>query len=115
MSQKKGKEGEEISAIYLKEKGYHILTKNYYSYFGEIDIIAKIKQTLIFFEIKNYKKNSLIHPLYYINKKKQKNIIQTAKFYLLKNNISDTCCQFDVIVVQNKKVTTHIKNSFQVS
>ncbi|MEK9658017.1 MAG: YraN family protein [bacterium] len=115
MSQKKGKEGEEISAIYLKDNGYKIITKNFYSYFGEIDIIAKLNQTLIFFEVKHYKKNSLIHPLYYINKKKQKNIIQTAKFYLLKNNIQNTCCQFDVIIIQDKKVTAHIKDSFQVS
>ena len=47
-----GKEGEDIAAKYLAEKGFEIVARNYHYSHGEIDIIAKDKQQLVFIEVK---------------------------------------------------------------
>lgn len=47
-----GKRGEEIAAEYLQKNGYTIIGRNIYSRFGEIDILAKFGQELIFVEVK---------------------------------------------------------------
>ena len=53
----KGTVYENMAASYLEEKGYQILEKNFYSHFGEIDLIAKKEEVIIFVEVK-YRKNT---------------------------------------------------------
>ena len=51
-NRKIGKDGEEIAAKFLLDKGYNILEKNYYTRFGEIDLIASKNDILVFVEVK---------------------------------------------------------------
>eukprot|EP01047_Picozoa_sp_COSAG01_P014582 COSAG01_NODE_713_length_14097_cov_15.136448_13_plen_118_part_00 len=113
LSKKKGNEGEKNAIKYLKESDYAIRSINFHSYFGEIDIIAEKNQQIHFIEVKNYKKNSLINPLYMIGYTKQQKIIKTAKFYLLRHPYLDKNYQFDIILIQNKELKEHIENAFQ--
>ncbi len=106
-----GNIGEEIAKDYLVEKEYKILERQFHSLFGEIDIIAKESDgTLVFCEVKSYKENSLVNPIFAVNKRKQKRLIKTAEYYIYKMNIEDTALRFDILIIEKEKVKCHLEN-----
>lgn len=111
-SKTKGNLGEDIALLYLIKNGYKIIKTQFYALFGEIDIIAEdqLNNQLVFVEVKNYKKDSLVHPLEAITPKKQQKLVKTAKIYLVKFTPKDQDMRFDLIVVENNKVAIHLKN-----
>ena len=111
-SKKKGQQGESLAIHYLQKNNFKIICRNFHSYYGEIDIIALKKEQLHFIEVKNYKENSLIPAIFMITKQKQKKIIKTAKFYLLKQDNPFLNCQFDVILIQANQKIEHLQNAF---
>lgn len=95
---KTGKLIEEIAANFLLENGLLIIDRNFTSKIGEIDIIAKDIDTLVFVEIRY--KREIYHgePAATVNRTKQRKIINTAKLYLQKYDLYDKVdCRFDVI------------------
>ena len=62
-----GARGEDEAAKYLQNKGYTILKRNFHSKFGEIDIIAKINNTVCFIEVKTRKNNRYGRPAEFVN------------------------------------------------
>ena len=85
-SQEKGKWGERIAARYLKCKGYQVVACNYSSRYGEIDIIAKDTQYIVFVEVKTRGGSwgTVISPAEAVTWTKRKKMIQTALVYLSK-------------------------------
>jgi len=83
--QKIGQLGERIAEKFLKEKGYKIIDKNIHSRYGEIDILAKIKQKYVFFEIKARTSLSCGYPEEAINYQKLAKISRTINNYLIKH------------------------------
>ena len=55
-----GRKGEQLAASYLKRKGYEVLENNYRRTHGEVDIIAKDGETLVFVEVKSRKNKMCI-------------------------------------------------------
>ena len=109
---KLGKEYEEKAAIYLSDKGYRIIDKNIFTPFGEIDILAEEKETLVFVEIKYRSSNKCGDPLESVNYNKQKKICKSALYiYSRKGFYFDKPCRFDVVAV-NKDEINHVKNAF---
>lgn len=102
---------------YLKKNKYKILKKNYYTKYGEIDIIAKDGETLVFIEVKAREKNSKLNPFESVDLYKQKKIIKAVKIFLLENNLFNSHIRFDVagVIVENNKVLKIevIKDAFQ--
>jgi putative endonuclease len=92
-----GKEGEDTAVTYLIEHGYQLIDRNYRSQQGEIDIIAKDGAFLVFVEVKAYSMSSFGFPLGAIGPAKRKSMIHAARTYLMKNNIKDVNCRFDVL------------------
>lgn len=82
-----GNRGESIVCNYLVKNNYKILCRNYYTRYGEIDIIAEKEPFIVFVEVKVRKINSIISGLEAVDIRKQKKIIKTAECYLLENNI----------------------------
>lgn len=116
---KLGKTGEEIAATFLSDKGYKIISKNYRTKAGEIDIIARIKTVLVFVEVKTRKSSFLESPLAAVTKKKQTQISMVAQQYLQKYKLFDREARFDVISIfvdTSRNITIdHIKNAFDLS
>lgn len=82
----KGKLGEELAVEYLTKLGLEIIETNWrYSRIGEIDIIAKDKNTLAFIEVKTRSSQVFGHPLEAINNKKMQQIQSVAQIYLHEN------------------------------
>lgn len=111
-NKKKGSYGENLAKEFLLNKGYTILETNYYTKSGEIDIIAKDDNIIVFVEVKYRKSAKRGLPLESINEKKQSKIIKTAYHYILENEIKDSM-RFDAIGILNKEIT-HIINAFGV-
>ncbi|MDA7848240.1 YraN family protein [Sulfurospirillum sp.] len=95
-----GLEAEEKAVEYLKKNGYSIFERNFYSRFGEIDIIAQQEDVLHFFEVKYSKDYDAITR---ITPKKLQKIIKTIDYYMYKKNI-DLDYQIDALIVNDKLI-----------
>ena len=95
--------GEEQASAYLECKQFIILERNYYTRFGEIDIIAKKKINTsweyVFFEVKTRRGNEEANIFDNINQKKLKNFRKTCEYYCLINGILDEGIRMDLIGV----------------
>lgn len=109
-----GKDSEAIAAAYLKQQGMQILEQNFYSRFGEIDIIAKDGDCLVFAEVKYRKNDSCGDPSEAVDYRKQKKICKTALYYCKKQGYEyEVSCRFDVITVSGDGTIWHLKNAFE--
>jgi len=94
-----GKEGEKIAAAYLEKSGYRIIEINFRCPIGEIDIVAKDKNDLVFVEVKTRKSIALGYPEQAVGIRKQKKMSQLALWYMQKRKIADTSARFDVVAI----------------
>lgn len=94
-----GDYGEDIGITLLKEKGYYILDRNFRNKYGEIDVICKFKDMIIFVEIKSRYNSSFGKPSEAVTYSKQKKIINICKYYIYKNKLFNYNCRFDVIEI----------------
>ncbi len=110
--------GELVAARYLRRHGYTILETNFHSRYGEIDIIARHKDTLVFAEVKTRDFTAISRPMEAVSYIKQQKIKSTALLYLstLDREIN---VRFDVIEVlaftsgEKKMKINHIINAFE--
>ena len=111
----KGREGEQLAAQFLREKGYQILTYNYRYKRGEIDLIALQGVLLVFVEVKLRKNTTFGYPEEAVDAQKAKRIIQTAEQYILQHNWQGDI-RFDIIAIvqsaPSKKVISHFEDDF---
>ena len=84
LSRKRGKWGEGIALEFLLKKGYTTVATGFRSRFGEIDIIVKNKEFLVFAEVKTRKNANFAYAREYVSKVKQRKIISTANYWLIK-------------------------------
>lgn len=75
--------GEDVATKYLSSKGYKILDRNYSKRYGEIDIVAKKQNTLVFVEVKTRSSEVFGTALEAITSWKLKQVIKTAEYYKL--------------------------------
>ena len=109
----KGKIGENIALKYLINNKADILETNYRIKSGEIDIIAKINEELVFIEVKSRSNINFGYPSEAVDNKKIRKIINTAKYYILKHSLNNVAIRFDVIEIYLKdKKINHIVNAF---
>ena len=108
-----GRVGEEVACDYVKKLGYEIIEKNYRNKMGEIDIIAKDKNEIVFIEVKSRSNINYGYPCEAVNYKKKRKITNVAKYYILDNSLEDISVRFDVIEIYltDKKIN-HIVNAF---
>lgn len=90
--------GEAVAAQYLRKKRYTLLAAGFRSRFGEIDLIARNRNYLVFVEVKLRKNDEFARAMEYVDWKKQERIKTTASVYLAQN---PTALQprFDVIEI----------------
>ncbi len=100
---KTGAVGEDLARRYLERNGYEILDTNIkFSRVCELDIIAKIKKTIVFVEVKTRKTDALGTPAEAITPAKYQNIKKGIYFYLQEKNIKYDKFRIDVISVTLK-------------
>ena len=111
--------GEALAAEYLRKKRYKLVAAGYHSRFGEIDLIVRNKQYLVFVEVKLRKTGDFAAAREYVNGAKQNRLRTTAAMYLSQN---PTTLQprFDVVEIYAPQGTmtkepeiTHLEDAFQ--
>lgn len=109
--------GEEKAANFLKSSGYKIIAQNYKNRFGEIDIIAREKDTVVFIEVKARHTDTFGEPEAAVGRFKQGQISKTALCYLKENKLLDKKARFDIVAIryidQAPKINL-IKNAFEL-
>lgn len=106
-----GGQYEQVASDYLKQLGYTILCQNFYSRFGEIDIIARDHEYIVFIEVKYRKTKRYGYPREAVTYYKKQHLIKAAEYFLFKYMGGETACRFDVIEILNDKLT-HLKAVF---
>ena len=91
--------GEDIASKFMKKKGYKILDRNFKCKSGEIDIICKKKNEIVFVEVKTRRNFKYGNAVDSILPSKKKHILETAKYYLYIKDLSNLFVRFDVIEV----------------
>jgi len=111
-----GNSGEDKAVAYLSSIGYNIIERNFHSSQGEIDIVAQDKEFIVFIEVKYYSFRSYGSPLGAVRRSKKDSMIHAAQTYLMKKNIKDINCRFDVIAIyreiSGELRIDHIKDAF---
>jgi putative endonuclease len=100
ISKEIGNKAEDKATEYLEQLGYLIVERNFYSHYGEIDIIALKEETFHFIEVK-YSKNSL--PYERITPSKLQKILKTMEYFLYKNNVQKEY-QVDAIFLNDSEI-----------
>lgn len=109
---KLGQEKEQAVEEYLRAKGYEILARNFRNRFGEIDLIAKDAEIIVFVEVKYRSVPDCGMAAEAVDRRKQKTITNVARYYLMTHGGNEwTPCRFDVLAVDGD-VITHILNAF---
>ena len=113
-----GKKSESIATSYLKKHGYKILEQNYRTKLGEIDIIAKDKDALVFVEVKSRNSNRFGNPKWAVTPKKQRKISMVALLYIKTTKQRNVKARFDVVAISSAKDKPSIeiiKNAFELA
>ncbi|MCL2800401.1 MAG: YraN family protein [Treponema sp.] len=115
----KGKLGEDQAVNTLTAAGMTVIERNFRSKSGEVDIIAKDGETIVFVEVKAWSAFGIENLQYGLDIRKQQKIIKTAKYFLSKNReYSNTAVRFDVVFIQGeppKCRVTHLASAFTES
>jgi putative endonuclease len=108
-NQKIGKFGEDLARQYLERKGYSIVDLNYKNSYQEIDIIAKIKKEIVFFEVKT-RVNLVFGPAEEAISQKKLNCLKKAiGDYLYKYHIDPESARLDFLAIDIDKNTKKAK------
>lgn len=97
--QRLGIQGETMACEELEKLGYAIIDRRYRTRFGEIDVIAKDRDTVVFVEVKTKTDSSFSDPVESVTKQKQRRLVSMAEQYAAYNRLDRTPCRFDVVAV----------------
>jgi putative endonuclease len=95
---KLGQRGEELAVKFLRKKGYRIISRNFKTPLGEIDIIARHNETIVFIEVKTRESIAFGRPFEAVNSTKKQKIANVAMLYLKKFK-EHPPCRFDVVSI----------------
>lgn len=114
----RGRFGEELAASHLRSAGFRVLARNFRSRFGEIDIVAGRRDLLLFIEVKARRSTRFGHGLDSVDERKQRRLVQAARWYLARYGTGQERVRFDVIEVHGNDagdaaVTSWIEGAFR--
>jgi putative endonuclease len=113
-----GSLGERLASQKIKRLGYKCIEKNYRCSLGEIDLIAKDGDCLVFIEIKTRRGSTTGFAKEAVNQRKMRQISKAALTYMKANNCCDTKARFDVIAVNitgGREEIEVIKDAFELA
>lgn len=95
-----GMAGEEAAKKFLLKQGLRWITSNYHCRFGEIDLIMRDGDYLVFIEVRQRRSMAFGGALASVTAAKQKKLIKSAQHYQWTQKISESLCRIDVLTLQ---------------
>jgi putative endonuclease len=109
-----GVSAESRAALFLLAKAYRIVARRFRTPFGEIDIVARRRRTLVFVEVKA--RDTLDEAVTAVTERSKRRIVDAAHFWLVQRpSDAEAEIRFDVIVVAPGKIPRHIANAFDAT
>jgi len=113
-----GPSGERAAEHYLKSEGWQLLARRWSGQRGEIDLIFRDGDTIVFVEVKARLSDSHGRPEEFVTLRKQQLLTRTALLYLKKNGWLDQRSRFDVVAIlwpkgQAKPEIKHYRSAFE--
>jgi putative endonuclease len=113
-----GKRGEDLALRKIQALGYRCVSRNYRCSLGEIDLIARDGDTLVFLEIKTRKGKTLDYAKEAIDGRKRRQLSKVALAYMKANNCCDVKSRFDVVAInlrRGKEEIEVIRDAFELA
>lgn len=113
-----GRFGEKLALEALSKLGYQCLARNFRCSLGEIDLIARDRETLVFIEIKTRRGRSIGYAKEAITPRKKKQLSKVALAYLKENEAFEAKSRFDVVAISmagGKPEVEVIRNAFELA
>ena len=113
-----GKSGEDLAALELERRGYAILARRYRTHRGEIDIVARDGETIVFIEVKARLSAEFGRAAEAVTWRKQRRLVRMAAEYLARYRLANHPCRFDVVAIDGQPphgTVTIIKSAFGVA
>ena len=110
-----GDRGERAAGRHLRRRGMRVILRGYRTHSGEIDLIARDGDVLVFVEVKSRRTGS---PVEAVDLEKQRRISRAAAFFLKSEGLSDVRHRFDVVAIvwpddQKPPSIEHFENAFE--
>lgn len=110
-----GDRGERLAAQYLRRQGLRLITRGYRTFQGEIDLIAREGDTLVFVEVKTRRQGQ---PAEAVTLEKQRRLTQAALRFLKAHHLLEVPGRFDIVAIvwpddRQPPTIEHIRNAFE--
>ena len=112
-----GRQGELEAERFLSAQGYEVLMRNYRCPAGELDLVVRDQDTLVFVEVRTQSGQKFGDPLESVTFRKQRQIIKAATHYMARYHIVGEPMRFDVIGIKWTSAAPciiHVKGAFEL-
>ena len=110
-----GKHAEDVAVDELERRGYAVVARRYRTRHGEIDIVARDGETIVFIEVKARESAEFGNASEAVTARKQRRVISMAVDYLARNRLTANPCRFDVVAIDgvgDDAVLTYYRGAF---
>jgi putative endonuclease len=112
---RRGEEAEDFAARHLEQQGLVVVTRNYRTRLGEVDLVALDGETLVFVEVRARRSNAFGGAAASVDARKQRRIVAAARHYLLRLG-AEPACRFDVLTLQGPEAKPQwIRGAFELA
>jgi putative endonuclease len=111
-----GLRGEDLACAALADRGYTVVARRYRTRAGELDIIARHREYLVFVEVKARQSDTFGEPEEAVTLQKQQKMVSMAADYLVRTGLRDVACRFDVVGINTEShppAITIIEDAFR--
>ena len=113
-----GKQGEDRAVADLARRGYAVLARRYRTRHGEIDIVARDGETIVFVEVKAKETAECGTAAEAVTVRKQRKVVSMAVDYLARNRLTSKPCRFDVVAIDGpgeQAILTYYRGAFDAA
>lgn len=103
-----GNRGEALAKAFLEKQGYRMLDHQWRCRYGEIDLVMKEGDEIVFVEVKLRASNDYGHPEEMVSYSKAQKLSRTAKNYMYKKGLENTFWRFDTIAITGNMIDHEI-------
>lgn len=113
-----GLRGERYAARWLRWRGYRIVAGGKRTRYGEIDLVAVHRRTVVFIEVKTRSTTAFGHPAEAVGPDKQRRIVRSALSFLKEHRLLENASRFDVVCLvwpsgARRPQVEHFRNAFE--